>query len=78
MLVEQIIKNNDSGVPVDDYQHINVIPEGNVELSSEVNLFPEGLKDDGKFIMLDPRKLMLPIKETHQDLYNYLESRYWQ
>ena len=78
MLVEQIIKNNDSELPVDDYLHINVIPEGNVELLSEVSLFPEGLKDKGKFIMLDPRKLMLPIKETHQDLYNYLESRYWR
>ena len=78
MLVEQIIKNYDSELPVDDYLHINVIPEGNVELRSEVSLFPKGLKDEGKFIMLDPRKLMLPIKETHQDLYNYLESRYWQ
>ena len=78
MLVEQIIKNNDSDLPVDDYLHINVIPEENVELRSEVSLFPEGLKDEGKFIVLEPRKLMQPIKNTHHDLYNYLESRYWQ
>ena len=78
MLVEQIIKNNDTVLPVDDYLHINVIPGGNVELRSEVSLFPEGLKDEAKFIILEPSKLMLPIKETHRDLYNYLESRYWQ
>lgn len=78
MLVEQIIKNNDIELPVDDYLHINVIPEGNVELRSEVTHFSEGLKDKGKFIILEPRKLMLSIKNTHQDLYNYLESRYWQ
>ena len=78
MLVEQIIKNNDTVLPVDDYLHINVIPGGNVELRSEVSLFPEGLKDKGKFIILEPSKLMLPIKGTHRDLYNYLESRYWQ
>ncbi len=78
MLVEQIIKNNDMELPVDDYLHINVIPEGNVELRSEVAQFSEGLKDKGKFIILEPRKLMLSIKNTNQDLYNYLESRYWQ
>jgi hypothetical protein len=78
MLVEGIIKNKDAKLPVDDYLHINVIPEGNVELRSEISLYPEGLKDKNKFIIVDPRKLMEPIKDTHTDLYNYLETRYWQ
>ena len=78
MLVEGIIKNKDAALPVDDYLHINVIPEGNVELRSEISLYPEGLKDKDKFIIVDPRKLMEPIKDTHKDLYNYLETRYWQ
>ena len=78
MLVEGIIKNKDAALPVDDYLHINVIPEGNVELRSEISLYPKGLKDKNKFIIVDPRKLMEPIKDTHTDLYNYLETRYWQ
>lgn len=78
MLVEKIIKNNDTELPVDDYLHINVIPEANNELRSEVIHYSEGLKDKDKFIIVDPRVLMLPIKETHKDLYDYLESRYWQ
>ena len=78
MLVEQIIKNKDAKLPVDDYLHINVIPDGNVELLSEVSHYPEGLRDKGKFIIVDPRKLMQPIKVFHQKLYEYLESRYWQ
>lgn len=78
MLVERIIKNKDAELPVDDYLHINVIPEGNVELRSEISLYSEGLKDKTKFVIVDPRKLMEPIKDTHKDLYNYLETRYWQ
>lgn len=78
MLVEQIIKSNDPVLPVDDYLHINVVPKGNVELLSEVSHYSEGLKDKGKFIIVDPRELMQPIKDTHQELYNYLETRYWQ
>ena len=78
MLVEKIIKYNDTELPVDDYLHINVIPEGNIELRSEVNHYSEGLKDKDKFIIVNPMVLLLPIKDTHKDLYNYLESRYWQ
>ena len=78
MLVEKIIKSNDATFPVDDYLHINVIPKGNVELRNEICLYPEGLKDRSKFIVLEPRQLMQPIKDTHQDLYYYLEERYWK
>ena len=77
LLVEKIIEDKDSAFPVDDYLHINVIPEGNVELRSEVIRFSDGLKDKGKFIIAEPSRLMLPIKETHQKLYQYLEARYW-
>lgn len=78
LLVEKIIKSDDATLPVDDYLHINVIPEGNVELRSEVSHYAEGLKDASKFIIMDPRQMMQPIKNTHQELYNYLETRYWK
>ena len=78
MLVESVIKSKDDKLLADDYLHINVIPEGNIELRSDIGHYSEGLKDNGKFVLVSPKQLMQPIKETHQDLYNYLETRYWQ
>ena len=76
MLTEKIINSEDDEFPVDDYIHINVIPEGNIELRSEIECYPKGLKDSSKFIVIDPRQLMMPIKDLYRDLYNYLEERY--
>ncbi len=78
MLVEHIIKDRDTRLPVDDYLHINVIPEGNVTLRSEISLYPEGLKDRSKYIIMDPKSLMQPVRDSHQNLYDYLEVRYWR
>lgn len=78
MLVENVIKSKDDKLLADDYLHINVIPDGNIELRSDICHYSEGLKDSGKFVLVSPKQLMQPIKETHQYLYNYLETRYWQ
>ena len=78
LLVENIIWCNDTALPVDDYLHINVIPNGNEELRKEINTYAQGLKDASKFIVIDPKQLMCSIKDTHSDLYNYLDARYWQ
>ena len=78
LLVENIIWCNDMALPVDDYLHINVIPNGNEELRKEISAYAQGLKDVSKFIIIDPKQLMCPVKDTHSDLYNYLDSRYWQ
>ena len=61
-----------------DYLHINVIPKGNEELRKEISTYTQGLKDVSKLIVIDPKQLMCPIKDTHLDLYNYLDARYWQ
>jgi len=78
LLVENIIWSNDTVLPVVDYLHINVIPNGNEELRKEISTYAQGLKDVSKFIVIDPKQLMCPIKDTHSDLYNYLDARYWQ
>ena len=78
LLVENIIWCNDTALPADDYLHINVIPNGNEELREEISTYAQGLKDASKFIVIDPKQLMCPIKDTHSDLYNYLDARYWQ
>ena len=78
LLVENIIWCNDTALPVDDYLHINVIPNGNEELRKDISTYAQGLKDASKFIVIDPKQLMCPIKDTHSDLYNYLDARYWQ
>ena len=78
LLVENIIWSSDTVLPVDDYLHINVIPNGNSELRKDISSYAQGLKDVSKFIVIDPKELMFPIKDTHSDLYNYLDARYWQ
>ena len=78
LLVENIIWSNDTVFPVDNYLHINVIPNGNKELLKDISTYAQGLKDVSKFIVVDPKELMSPIKATHSDLYNYLDERYWQ
>ena len=78
LLVENIIWSKDMALPVDDYLHINVIPNGNEELRKDISTYAQGLKDASKFIVIDPKQLMCPIKDTHSDLYNYLDARYWQ
>jgi hypothetical protein len=78
LLVENIIWSKDMALPVDDYLHINVIPNGNEELRKDISTYAQGLKDASKFIVIDPKQLMCPIKDTRSDLYNYLDARYWQ
>ena len=53
-----------------------MVPDGNVVLRSDGNHYSEGLKDGDKFVIMGLMRLILPRKETHQDLYNYLETRY--
>ena len=74
----RIHSNSNILLPVDDYLHINVIPNGNSELRKNISSYAQGLKDASKFIVIDPKQLMCPIKDTHSDLYNYLDARYWQ
>ena len=50
----------------------------NKELLKDISTYAQGLKDVSKFIVVDPKELMSPIKATHSDLYNYLDERYWQ
>ena len=55
-----------------------LVPNGNSELRKNISSYAQGLKDASKFIVIDPKQLMCPIKDTHSDLYNYLDARYWQ
>ena len=54
------------------------INKGFLDISyKEISTYAQGLKDVSKFIVIDPKELMFPIKDTHSDLYNYLDARYW-
>ena len=77
LLVENIIFNKDSSLPVDDYIHIIVIPEGNIELRLEVDQYARSLKNPSKFVIIAPKQMMNPIRRSHRDLYEYLDTRYW-
>ena len=64
-------------MPVDDYIHIIVIPEGNIELRLEVDQYARSLKNPSKFVIIAPKQMMNPIRRSHRDLYEYLDTRYW-
>lgn len=76
LLCEQLVKNGYA----DDFFHINVIPNGNMELRNAVeNEFVPMLKDKSKFKIIDPQDLLSPLEENnlHPELIEYLKKRYW-
>ena len=85
---EQMIKNNEKEtIEADDYLHIHVIPTENSELLDKIypcsgNKMEETwrtcLKDQGKYIIISPKKLLSPIiEQKYPELYEYLNKRYW-
>jgi len=76
LLCEQLVANGYA----DDFFHINVIPNGNMELRNAVeNEFVPMLKDKSKFKIIDPQDLLSPLEENnlHPELIEYLKKRYW-
>jgi hypothetical protein len=35
------------------------------------------LNDQSKYIIVDPQKLLEPLKDKYPELFAYLEKRYW-
>ena len=87
---ECICRNKDEKVlPAEHFVHIHVCPTENKELLNkryaEVTDMPsmeeawrEMLSDQSLYHLVDPKELMQPIAKTYPELYNYLQSRYWQ
>ena len=70
----------------DEYMHIHVIPSGNKDLlSKKYSVSGMGMEEtwrslltyQSKYIIVDPQKLLEPIKDKYPQLVSYLRKRYW-
>ncbi len=84
---EQMIKHKDSEViQADHFMHIHVIPSADTDLlQKEYRLTKKNMeetwrsciKDQSKYVIVDPKVFMQQIKDSYSDLYNYLLPRYY-
>lgn len=84
---EQMIAFKDSErVKAQHYTHIHVVPEENLDLlGKKYRLTGKGMEqtwrdmisDQSKYIIVDPRKFIAPIKSSYPDLWEYLNKRYY-
>ncbi len=76
LLMEQMVRQGEA----DEFIHINVIPDGNLELRGMVeHFFVPMLKDKGRFILTSPQVLFAPLRNAEEcaDVISYLSNRYW-
>lgn len=82
---EQLLINKIPGLEADDYLHIHVIPDENVELLNK--LYPcsdKGMEEtwrsclvsQDKYIVVSPAKLWSE-QSKNSEIYKYLNQRYW-
>lgn len=86
LLVENIVKNSSiESLKAEDYLHIHVIPKGNAELLNRCfavsgktmeATWRSMLKDQTKYVIVDPSDLMKPIAAMYPELLKYLQARY--
>lgn len=83
---EQLLIHNVPGYEADDYLHLHIIPDNNVELLSKKykcsnkNLeetWTSCLTEPDKYVVLSPKELW-GNQQKDTPIYKYLEQRYWQ
>lgn len=84
---EQVIKHKErERIMAEDYMHIHVVPQGNGDLrEKKFRLSGEGMeqtwrnmiKDQSKYVVVDPSELMKPVNMIVPELTEYLRKRYW-
>ena len=84
---ENIVKHKHvETLKADDYMHIHVIPSDNKDLLAKKysvsgmgmeETWRSMLSDQSKYIIVDPQKLLEPIKDKYPELASYLKKRYW-
>ena len=85
---EQMLSNKESEcVKADHYMHIHVIPSGDVDLLNKIyrvsgkdmeTTWRGMLIDQSKYIIVDPKNFLSPIKKTYPNHWNYLTTRYYK
>lgn len=84
---EQMISHkNRERIKADNFLHIHVIPNENDELLHKrykvsgkemEKSWREMLSDQSKYVIVDPEKLLEPVKGVYPQLFTYLSNRYW-
>ena len=85
--VENVIKHSENEIlKAEDFLHIHVIPSENRNLLDKKyrvsgtgmeETWRSMLNDQSKYIIVDPQKLLEPLKDKYPELFAYLEKRYW-
>ena len=84
--VENVVKLKEENLKADSYMHLHVIPSANKDLlDKKYSVSGMGMEetwrsmlcDQSKYIIVDPQKLLEPIKDKYPELASYLEKRYW-
>ena len=84
---EQMIKNRETEkIKADHYLHVHIVPKANVDLLEKTykvsnqnmeDTWRSMLNDQSKYVIVDPQDFMEPIKKEYQELYKYVEIRYY-
>ena len=86
LLMENLIINkplvgkyNKYPLQANNFLHIVVVPDGNIELLKDVETFRETIKPESRnlFLSIDPEKLISPLGPKYPELVGYLRRRYW-
>jgi len=90
LLAWQMVKHKEQELKADDWLHIDVVPENNIQLRNKVYA-PDLVKDDlhhswtsllkqsEKYQLITPQRLLNPLSSniTYQNQLEYLKTRYW-
>jgi hypothetical protein len=83
---ENVVKLKEEKLKADNYMHLHVIPSANKDLlDKKYSVSGMGMEEtwrsmlcnQSKYIIVDPQKLLEPIKDKYPELASYLEKRYW-
>jgi hypothetical protein len=83
---ENVVRLKEENLKADNYMHLHVIPSANKDLlDKKYSVSGMGMEetwrsmlyDQSKYIIVDPQKLLEPIKDKYPELASYLKKRYW-
>ena len=83
---ENVVKLKEEKLKADNYMHIHVTPSANKDLlDKKYSVSGMGMEEtwrsmltnQSKYIIVDPQKLLEPIKDKYPELVSYLKKRYW-
>lgn len=83
---EQMIQHKDEeDIKADNFLHIHVVPKNNTPLlgnkywgkKTMKETWSEMLVEPDKYLLIDPKDFLTPIKEKYPEIWSYLQMRYF-